>query len=68
MGKWVLYCYFIIVYSLTNFSTNCHAPTPLSLSKYMPSHVLMSCGIKRVMGHWVDELRYMYIYIYGFYY
>ena len=24
----------------------------------------MSCGIKRVMGHWVDELRDIYIYIY----
>ena len=59
MGKWVLYGYFIILYSLTNFSTIYHAPTPLSLSKYVPNNVLMSCGIKRVMGHWVDELRYI---------
>ena len=59
MGKGVLYGYFIIVYSLTNSSTICHAPTPLLLSKYVPNNVLMSCGIKRVMGHWVDELRYI---------
>ena len=58
MGKGVLYGYFIIVYSLTNFSTICHAPTPLSLSKFVSSNVLMFCGIKRIMGHWVDELRY----------
>ena len=58
MGKGVLYGYFIIVYSLINFSTICHAPTPLSLSKFVSNNVLMFCGIKRIMGHWVDELRY----------
>ena len=58
MVKGVLYDYFIIVYSLTNFSTICHALTPLSLSKFVSSNVLMFCGIKRIMGHWVDELRY----------
>ena len=68
MGKRVLYGYFIIVYSLTNFSTICHAPTPLSLSKYVPSNVLISCGIKSVMGHWVDELRYIHTYIHTYIY
>ena len=36
----------------------CHAYTPLSLSKYLFNYIFMFCGIKGVMGHWVDKLRY----------
>ena len=51
IGKRVFCGYYIIVYGLID-------SPPLSLSIYVSSNVLMFCGIKRIMGHWVDELRY----------